>query len=155
MESVIRSNVSQAPESGGPDRHTSWLATTNPDGTPHVMPLGTIWMDDAYYFTSGPETRKTKNLADSPRCVITMATEPFDLVAEGEATRVTDTEELQRAADIFATGGWEPTVRDGAFVAEFSAPSAGPPPWYLFRLVPTRAYAMGTAEPWGATRWDF
>ena len=32
----------QAPRTGGPDRHTSWLATTKPDGSPHVMPLGVL-----------------------------------------------------------------------------------------------------------------
>lgn len=149
MESVIRSNVSQAPESGGPDHHTSWLATTNPDGTPHVMPLGTIWMDDAYYFTSGPDTRKTKNLADSPLCVITMATEPFDPGGGGGGDAVNRRGRVAGSGRHLRHGGGEPTVSDGAFVAEFSAPSAGPPPWYLFRL------CNGEAEPSGATRWEF
>jgi hypothetical protein len=28
--------VTQAPETGGPDRHTTWLTTINADGSPHV-----------------------------------------------------------------------------------------------------------------------
>jgi len=35
-------DLSQDPESGGPGRHTCWLATVRPDGRPHVMPLGAI-----------------------------------------------------------------------------------------------------------------
>jgi hypothetical protein len=55
--------LTQAPGTGGPDRHTYWLATVGPDGRPHVMPLGVLWIDGAFYFNSGAGTRKAKNLA--------------------------------------------------------------------------------------------
>jgi hypothetical protein len=42
-----------------------------------------------------------------------------------------------------------------AFTAPFSAPSAGPPPWQLYRLTPHTAVAVASAEPHGATRWEF
>ena len=147
--------VTQPPGTGGPDRHTYWLATTNPDGSPHVMPLGVFWVDGAFYFNAGPGTRKARNLANDPRCVITVATHPFDLVVEGEAVKVIDDAELRRIADVFAAEGWESTVRDGALYAEFSAPSAGPPPWHLFRLVAHTVFGVASAEPHGATRWRF
>jgi hypothetical protein len=151
----LNEGFTQAPGTGGPDRHTSWLATVNPDGTPHVMPLGALWVDGNLYFTSGAGTRKAKNLARNPRCVITLATQPFDLVFEGEAVKVTDDAKLQRIADAYASEGWAPTVRDGTFYAEYSAPSAGPPPWDLYEMQPTTVFAMGTAEPGGATRFRF
>jgi hypothetical protein len=87
--------------------------------------------------------------------VITIATHDFDLVVEGEAAKVTDQEQLERIAGDFGVGGWHPEVRDGAFYAEYSAPSAGPPPWYVYRVRPKTIYALGTAEPYGATRWEF
>jgi hypothetical protein len=145
----------QAPETGGPNRHTPWLATVNPDGTPHVMPVGVMLVDGSLYFTSGAGTRKAKNLAQNPHCAITVATYPFDLVMDGEAVRVTDETKLQRIARVFSSQGWQPTVRDGAFYAEFSAPSAGPPPWDVYEMTPTTVYALGTAEPYGATRFRF
>jgi len=46
-------------------------------------------------------------------------------------------------------------VRDGALYAEFSAPSAGPPPWHVYEVTPTTVFALGTAEPYGATRFRF
>jgi nitroimidazol reductase NimA-like FMN-containing flavoprotein (pyridoxamine 5'-phosphate oxidase superfamily) len=147
--------VTQGPGTGGPDRHTHWLATTNLDGTPHVMPLGALWVDGSFYFTSGPGTRKSRNLAHNPHCVITVATHPFDLVVEGEAVKIADEAELQRIAGVYASQGWEATVRDGALTAEYSAPSAGPPPWDVYRVTPATVYALGTAEPYGATRWRF
>ena len=39
--------------------------------------------------------------------------------------------------------------------APFSAPSAGPPPWYLYRLTLHTAFGVASAEPHGATRWRF
>jgi hypothetical protein len=156
VQETLKSDITQAPDTGGPNRHTVWLATSNPDGSPHVMPVGALWVDDGFHFTSGPGTRKSKNLANDPRCVLSIATHDFDLVLEGEAEKVTDEGRLQRVADVFgADGEWKPEVEDGAFVAEFSAPSAGPPPWHVYRLGVKRVYALGTAEPYGATRFDF
>ncbi len=147
--------ITQAPDSGGPNRHTHWLATVRPDGRPHVMPLGVVWVDGVAYFNAGPQTQKARNLARDPRCVLTVATQPFDLVVEGEAVQVTDDATLRRIAAAYAEAGWPPTVRDGALYAEFSAPAAGRPPWHVYRVTPTTVYALGTAEPYGATRWRF
>lgn len=155
VRELLDGGFSQGPDAGGPNRHTSWLATTDPDGGPHVVPLGTFWNDGAMYFTSGPGTRKSKNLARNPRCAITVATHPYDLMLEGEAQRVTDDETLERIAQEARDGGWPARVENKAFTAEFSAPAAGPPPWYVYKLTPTRIYAMGTAEPYGATRFGF
>jgi hypothetical protein len=119
------------------------------------MPLGVIWADGAFYFTAGPSTRKAKNLAYNPHCAISVATHDFDLVIEGEATIVREQAKLQRIADLLAAEGWKPTVRDGAFYAEYSAPSAGPPPWEVYEVIPKTIFGLGTSEPYGATRWDF
>jgi hypothetical protein len=87
--------------------------------------------------------------------VISVSLSGIDLVVEGIAARVTDEPTLQRIADRYKEDGWEPSVRDGAFVAEYSAPSAGPPPWYVYQITPTTAFGAATAEPHGATRWRF
>jgi Pyridoxamine 5'-phosphate oxidase len=119
------------------------------------MPLGVLWVDGALYFNAGPGTRKAKNLAADPRCVVTVATHPFDIVVEGEAVKLTDDAELRRIADVYAAHGWEPTVRDGALYAEYRAPSAGPPPWHVYEVTPKTVFALGAAEPFGATRFRF
>ena len=85
VQSRLQRGISQAPKTGGPDRHTAWLATVNPDGKPHVMPVGILYVDDAFYFNAGPKTRKARNIARNPNCVITIATHDFDLVVEGPA----------------------------------------------------------------------
>jgi hypothetical protein len=78
-----------------------------------------------------------------------------DLVVEGTATKVTDGPTLERLAERYDAQGWPATAKDGAIVAPYSAPSAGPPPWDLCEFTPTTAFGVATAEPHGATRWRF
>ena len=53
--------------------------------------------------------------------------------------------------------GWPARVDETgtAITADYSAPSAGPPPWRVYRITPKRAMALSTVEPGGATRWRF
>jgi pyridoxamine 5'-phosphate oxidase-like protein len=132
-----------------------WLATTRPDGRPHVAAVGALWVDGKIYFTSSTRTRKGRNLAASPDCVLSVSLTGIDLVVEGTAVRITDRPTLLRLAKRYADQGWPASVSGGALTAEYSAPSAGPPPWNLYVVRPTTAFGVATAEPSGATRWQF
>ena len=89
IEARLRAGLSQAPDTGGPNRHTCWLATINPDGSPHVTGIGALWADGCFWFETSQGSRKGRNLARDPRCAMSLATQEFDLVVEGEATLVT------------------------------------------------------------------
>jgi hypothetical protein len=154
VKALLETQLTQAPETGGPQRHTVWLTTINPDGSPHVMPVGVMQHGGSWYFTSGPGTRKSRNLARDARCVVSVATDPFDLVIEGAAERVTDASEITSVAESFAREGWPAEAAGDAVTAEFSAPSAGPAPWYLYRVKPSTVFALGTSEPFGATKFQ-
>jgi hypothetical protein len=154
VHEVLTSDLTQAPGTGSPNRHTMWLTTINPDGSPHAMPVGIVRVDATWYFNSGPRTRKSRNLAHDPRCVISVATHPFDLVIEATAQRVVDDGELRTVAAAYRRQGWPADVDGKALTAEYSAPSAGPPPWHVFRVIPATIYALGTSEPGGAARFD-
>jgi pyridoxine/pyridoxamine 5'-phosphate oxidase len=134
---------------------TTWLSTVSPDGKPHTTGVGALWLDDRFFFTIGPKTRKSRNLAQNPNCVVSVALGDLDLVVEGTAAKVTDEAKLERLAEAFRAQGWPATVKDGALTAEYSAPSAGPPPWYLYEMTPKTAFGVATKEPFGATRWRF
>jgi nitroimidazol reductase NimA-like FMN-containing flavoprotein (pyridoxamine 5'-phosphate oxidase superfamily) len=154
VKAVLDTQLTQAPETGGPQRHTVWLTTINPDGSPHVMPVGVVAHGGNWYFTSGPAARKTRNLARDPRCVVSVATDAFDIVLEGAAERVTDAAELSAVAKAYARVGWPAEVAGDAVTAEYSAPSAGPAPWYVYRVQPSTVFALGTSEPYGATKFQ-
>jgi hypothetical protein len=132
-----------------------FLGTSRPDGRPHAASVGAQWLDGDLYFTSGPGTRKARNLAANPACTFAVGLEGIDLILEGEAARVTGRPTLERLAGLYREGGWPAEVDGDAFTAPFSAPSAGPPPWHLYLFTFHTAFGVATAEPYGATRWRF
>lgn len=147
----------QAPGGGGPNRHTCWLATIDADGSPHVTGVGALWVDGSFWFETGRTTRKGRNLARDPRCTLSLAADDFDLVVEGEAEVVTDPAIVADMAKRWSEGGWPAEVDESgtALTAPFSAPSAGKPPWHVYRITARQATALGVTEPGGATRWTF
>jgi Pyridoxamine 5'-phosphate oxidase len=152
---TLEKNLTQEPGSGGPGHHTFWLSTIDADGRPHMTAVGAFWLNDRYYFCGGPRSRKIRNIEREPRCALGIAIHGYDVALEGQAARVTDHLLLQRLAEVFAQGGWAPSVAGDGFTHEYSAPSAGPPPWYVYEFVPKDAFAVATKEPGGATRWTF
>jgi hypothetical protein len=147
---------------------TYWLATVRPDGRPHIMPILGLWLDDAFFFITGEATRKGKNLAGDPRCVISASSTTLpalDLILEGEARQVADDARLQRVADAYgSTMGWPLEVRDGAVFGP-NAPTAGPPPYAVYELRPATVFGLpgiagteqgvGSAGTFSPTRWRF
>ncbi|TWP45729.1 pyridoxamine 5'-phosphate oxidase family protein [Lentzea tibetensis] len=134
---------------------TFFIGTVRPGGRPHSAGVGAVWVDDALYFKSGPATRRARNLSANPACTASVRLPGIDLVLEGDAHRVTDSATLERVAAVYRSGGWPATVEGDALTAPFTAPSAGPPPWHLYRLTLHTAFGVGGAEQAGATRWDF
>ena len=141
--------------SGEQPIQSSFIATTRPDGRPHLAGVGALWDSGTVYVVSGAGTRKSRNLAQNPSCAISMSLEGIDLVVEGVAVRVTDDATLQRIAKRYGEQGWPAVVKDGAFTYDYSAPSAGPPPWDLHAVKPVTVFGVLSDEPGGATRWRF
>jgi nitroimidazol reductase NimA-like FMN-containing flavoprotein (pyridoxamine 5'-phosphate oxidase superfamily) len=132
-----------------------WLSTVRPDERPHVTPIAAVWMDDAVYFSTGPEERKARNLVNNPRVVVTTGCNAFrrglDVVVEGTAVAVRDESTLLQLADLFATkyeGHFDFAVRDGRFVHDGGAAD-------VYRVVPEKAFAYGRGETFTATRYRF
>ena len=132
-----------------------FLGTVRPDGHPHAAGIGAVWYDGDLYFTSGPGTRKARNLASNPACTISVKFPGMDLTLEGEAATVTEPAILERVASIYRDIGWPAEVAGDGFTAPYSAPSAGPPPWHLYRFRFHTAIGVASEEPHGATRWRF
>jgi hypothetical protein len=122
-----------------------------------VTGIGALWANGCFWFETGRHTRKGRNLARDPRCTLSVSAQEFDLVVEGEAALVTDRATVAGLAARWAAEGWpaQPDDTGLAVTAEYSAPSAGPPPWHVYRLTPRTATALGTVDPGGATRWRF
>ena len=81
--------------------HNYWIATSRPDGRPHLMLVWGIWWEDAFWFSTGPRTRKAKNIAAQAHCVI--GTEKADeaVILEGTAQEIKDRAKWKQLADLY------------------------------------------------------
>jgi nitroimidazol reductase NimA-like FMN-containing flavoprotein (pyridoxamine 5'-phosphate oxidase superfamily) len=151
------------PEKG----RTYWLATVRADGRPHVMPLIGLWFEGAFYFLTGDGTRKGRNLAGDPRCVITAsstALPSLDLIIEGDARKVTDEKPLRQVIEAFGSRLEWPLEIRGEEVYGESAPTAGPPPYSVYQVTPALVFGLpgmlgmeqfDPADLPRPTRWEF
>jgi hypothetical protein len=150
------SRAADALEAGATGRETAcFLGTVRPDGRPHAAGIGVVYHDGDLWFTSGPATRKSRDLAANPACTISLRLQGIDLVAEGEAHRVTDLATIEGIAALYRDAGWPAQADGDALTAPYSAQSAGPPPWHVYRLRIETVFGVGLREPHGASRWRF
>jgi Pyridoxamine 5'-phosphate oxidase len=122
------------------------LAIDRASGRPHLTPIAAVWLDDAFYFSTGQTERKAKNLALNPHCVITTGCnvlEGLDLVVEGDAVRVKEETRLQRLADGYTAKYdqlFRSTVRDGAV---YGGKEGSEIEVLMYELAPTMAFGFG------------
>ena len=127
-----------------------WLSTTRPDGRPHVMPVWGVWLENRFYFSTSPASRKGKNLGANPHCTISVSHGGFDLVVEGSAALLTNDALALTVAALYAPKyEWPVTVRDCGIYGENG--DGGP----LYAMTPDVAFGFGLIGPFSATRWRF
>ncbi|RIQ11087.1 pyridoxamine 5'-phosphate oxidase family protein [Jiangella rhizosphaerae] len=133
-----------------------WVSTVRTGGQPHVTPVVGVWLDDAFYFSSGAEEQKSRNLAASPHCAVTTGCnrwdEGLDIVLLGDAIAVRERQILQRVADAHTAkygSAWAAEVDDDG---TFRMGSATP---VVYELRPERALGFGKTGGFSHTRWDF
>jgi len=85
LDPIPWSRALKALESFGGPEHRAFLATTRPDGRPHLAGVGALWDQGKVYIVSGEETRKSRNLAGNRACAVSMSLPEMDLVVEGRA----------------------------------------------------------------------
>jgi general stress protein 26 len=127
--------------------HNYWIATTRPDRRPHLMLVWGIWWQDAFWFSTGPRTRKAKNIAAVPHIVI--GTEDADeaVILEGAVEEITDRTVWKQLAKIY-------NRKYGGDVEPLLMASDG----CVFRVQPQVAFAQDEhAENFAdaVTRWHF
>jgi len=121
--------------------HNYWLTTVRPDGSPHTMLVWGIWLDGAYYFSTGATSRKARNLQQNSNCVVCNESAEEAVIIEGTARKLGDSEIPSQAfSDYKAKYGWE------------LDPNRGP----VHVVRPKTVFAMPEKLfPKGVTRWKF
>jgi pyridoxine/pyridoxamine 5'-phosphate oxidase len=127
--------------------HNYWVATSRPDGRPHLMLVWGVWWEDAFWFSTGLRTRKARNLAAEPHCVI--GTEQADeaVILEGIAQDITDRAVWKQVVQVY-------NRKYGGDVGPLLETSSS----CVFRVRPEVAFAQDEhAENFSdaLTRWNF
>lgn len=136
-----------------------WLATASGTGQPQVRPMLAVWLGNSIYSTTSPSARKGRNLERRPECSLAARAPAVDIVIEGPTSWVTDRDLLREVASAYERKhGWPVTVTDdNMFDAPYGAPTAGPPPYRVYQVIPRVAYGLGTSDNLGvrSTRFRF
>src|SRR5258708_37820826 len=74
--------------------HNYWITTVKPDGSPHTMVVWGLWLEGAFLFSTGSQSRKARNLAENRRCVV--CTEQAEQAGEVAALPETSGEPVPR-----------------------------------------------------------
>jgi hypothetical protein len=67
-----------------------FIATTRPDGRPHVMVIWGLWLDELFWFSTGRNSRKARNFAANPNCVVCAEGGEEAAIVEGVVSELTD-----------------------------------------------------------------
>jgi hypothetical protein len=122
--------------------HDYWVATTWPDGRPHVTPVWGAWVDDSLWFSCGPNSRKARNLTRDPRCSIATDKPSEPVVLDAVVQRIEGYDNAKRFSEI-STAKYEVE-----YSADFFAANA------LFSARPLSAFGLDEADFTGSpTKW--
>jgi nitroimidazol reductase NimA-like FMN-containing flavoprotein (pyridoxamine 5'-phosphate oxidase superfamily) len=145
------------------DAQLYWIVTVRADGRPHAVPLVGVWRDSAFYFCTGPDEQKQRNLDANSHVAITTGSmgaggwdSGKDVVAEGVAARVTDPDELQTLADAWFAKyrpDWRFEVRGDEFVELSDSGGSTEGGAWVYRVRPTKVIAFG--DDHGQTTYRF
>ena len=65
--------------------HNYWITTVKPEGAPHTMVVWGLWQDGRFIFSTGSNSRKARNLASNPSCVVCTENASEAIILEGVA----------------------------------------------------------------------
>ena len=120
------------------------------DGQPNMTPVWGVWLEEAFYFSSGPRSRKARNLALNPRCVVSTEHANQPVILEGNARKVSDPALLRRVAEVYSKKYEWPLESTADGVRDVHG-NGGP----VFAVQPGVVFAFNEDLAGSATRWVF
>jgi hypothetical protein len=127
--------------------HNYWIATSRPEGRPHLMLVWGIWWQDAFWFSTGARTRKARNVASHPHVVIGTENADQAIILEGVAEEIKDRSVWKQVVEVY-------NRKYGGDVGPLLESSGG----CVFRVQPLVAFAQDEhTENFteSVTRWRF
>jgi nitroimidazol reductase NimA-like FMN-containing flavoprotein (pyridoxamine 5'-phosphate oxidase superfamily) len=76
------------------DAAVYWIASTRPDGRPHVIPRDGTWLDGGLYYGGSPKTVHNRNIKRNPEVVVHISGGQEAIIVEGQVEIEKPTEEM-------------------------------------------------------------
>jgi nitroimidazol reductase NimA-like FMN-containing flavoprotein (pyridoxamine 5'-phosphate oxidase superfamily) len=129
-------------------RYIWWLATTRPDGQPHLMPIWAVWLGDGVAFSTGRGSRKEKNLARDARVSVTPERGEESVIIEGVAEELAAARFDEFVAAYKDVWDFDPTpmAHEPTFLVR---------PSTVFGFIDSTDPEATNGFPNSATRWTF
>lgn len=119
-----------------------WLATTYPDGRPHLAPLWGVWVKGVFYFDGGSSTRWAHNIQANPAAAMHLERGQAVVIVDGLA----DYAKLEATLSEKIVQAWD---------AKYGRLHPKPADDGVFRLRPRKARSWSTEDLTDGTRWQF
>lgn len=62
-----------------------WMASTRPDGTPHVVPRWGVWLDGRFWYDGAPSTRHARNVRENPAVTLHLESGTEAVIIDGSS----------------------------------------------------------------------
>lgn len=131
-----------------------WFVTASATGRPHALPLWGVWLPgtERFWCSCSPNSRKARNIAENPQCVVTVDDTVECISVEGRARLVDPGESadaVDAAVEAYVTKYWDDPAVHGemeSFVRSHA----------IIEVTPQRAFGIIEREDefsQRATRW--
>ncbi len=123
--------------------HNYWVATSGRGGAPQLTAVWGVWQDEAFYFSCAATSRKARNLAEDPHCVVSTERADEAVIVEGIAAAVSEQASLEQFKAAY----------DPKYNWEIEIDKSG-----IFPVIPRVAFAFiehSDKFQSTATRWKF
>ncbi len=124
--------------------HDYWLATTRPDGGPHVMPVWGVWANGVLWVSTSRQSYKFRHLDRDPRCTVTNDDAYRPVVIDGLAEVHRDEPTIRRFVE------WLNAKYTTSYAIDFQDPDVNA----TISITPRTVFALDEDDFTGTpTRW--
>jgi general stress protein 26 len=134
-----------------------WITTVRANGHPHTTPLVGVWHDGAFWFCTGRQEQKHRNLSAAPAVTVTTGANTWqrgtDVIVEGTAERMTGLDTLSPVAAAYLEKygeAWRFDATDDGFGGQDDPGGVAD----VFRVPPAKVLVFAKA-PHGQTSFSF
>ena len=89
------------------DEPNIWLATTRPDGRPHLVPIWFVFVDDRFYVCTAGTSVKVRNVRANATASVSLESGNQPVIAEGTARVVSRPYPAAVAAEFLRKFDWD------------------------------------------------